>query len=253
MTLPKKLWIFLYPPDAPIEGWLNRMTAVESVDVLHSPIMPEASLPLADIAKADVVILWSPLGQWRSLTQDINRLLPRHALLLVDTHTTLATTVAATLSNPQQVIGFSPLGTYCNSTLVTLAAPLQGTLHARQQADCFWTALGLEPVWIADTPGMVLPRIYAMLVNEATFALQEGVASPEDLDTAMKLGTNYPKGPLAWAEMVGLDTVLAILDHLWQTYRDERYRPCLLLQQYVQAGYTSIHAGHPIYSLGSSK
>ena len=87
-----------------------------------------------------------------------------------------------------------------------------------------------------------------MLVNEAISALMEGVASAEDIDNAMRHGTNYPEGPLAWGDAVGLDVVEAVLNHAYRVYREERYRPMLLLQQKVLAGELGIKTGQGFYT-----
>jgi 3-hydroxybutyryl-CoA dehydrogenase len=108
--------------------------------------------------------------------------------------------------------------------------------------------LGLKAIEVPETPGLVLGRILAMLVNEATFALMEGVATPADIDTAMQLGTNYPRGPLAWADYVGLDVILAILKHLEEAYGEDRYCPSVLLRQKVDADKLGRKTGEGFYS-----
>jgi 3-hydroxybutyryl-CoA dehydrogenase len=92
------------------------------------------------------------------------------------------------------------------------------------------------PVWVQDSPGLVLPRIVAMLANEAAFAVQEGVAGAETIDLAMRLGVNYPIGPLAWAQALGHERVLSVLDHLYSEYHEERYRAAPLLRRWVRLG-----------------
>jgi 3-hydroxybutyryl-CoA dehydrogenase len=97
--------------------------------------------------------------------------------------------------------------------------------------------------WVGDAPGLVLGRIVAQLVNEAAFALGEGVGSAEDIDTGMELGLNHPRGPLAWGDIVGLDQVLTTLDALNDFYREERYRAAPLLRRHVAAGRLGQHVG----------
>ena len=92
--------------------------------------------------------------------------------------------------------------------------------------------MGVCPVWVNDTPGLVLPRIICMLANEAIFAVQECVAEAEKVDLAMKLGVNYPKGPIAWAKEIGYANVLSVLDHLYNEFHEERYRAAPLLRRW---------------------
>ncbi|KAB2855191.1 MAG: 3-hydroxybutyryl-CoA dehydrogenase, partial [Anaerolineae bacterium] len=120
----------------------------------------------------------------------------------------------------------------------------QETIEAAQQ---FFTRLGKEPVIIRDCVGGVLPRVVASLINNAAYALMEGVASAADIDAAMKLGTNYPYGPLEWADKIGLDQVLGILDGLCEAYGQDRYRPAPILRQMVYAGHLGERTGRGFY------
>lgn len=106
-----------------------------------------------------------------------------------------------------------------------LAAP------ARLAAERFLSGLGRHVIWMADSPALVLPRIVCMLANEAAFAVGEGVASETTIDLALRLGVNYPKGPLAWAKELGYERVVAVLDHLYAEYHEERYRVAPLLRR----------------------
>ncbi|MEP7220753.1 MAG: 3-hydroxyacyl-CoA dehydrogenase family protein, partial [Bacteroidota bacterium] len=102
--------------------------------------------------------------------------------------------------------------------------------------DLLRSITGAELEIVVDRVGLVSARTMAMIINEGMFAMMEGVATPSDIDVAMKLGTNYPEGPLAWADRIGADIILHILDALLDEYREERYRPCVLLRQLVRAG-----------------
>ncbi len=135
-----------------------------------------------------------------------------------------------------KIIGYSPLGLFTGQTGVELVQGYQATPTAMQKAQSFFDSLGLVPLVVENTPGLIFPRTIAMVINEAIWALSERIATPEDIDTAMQLGTNYPQGPLAWADQIGLDVILKILEHLWHTTREERYRPCGLLQRMVLQG-----------------
>ena len=105
---------------------------------------------------------------------------------------------------------------------------------AAERTEAFFTALGLPTAWVADAPGLVLGRIIAQVVNECAFALGEGVGSAADIDDGMRLGMNYPRGPLEWAEEIGLDHIVMILDGLREEYGEERYRTAPLLRRITE-------------------
>ena len=101
---------------------------------------------------------------------------------------------------------------------------------AAARAERFFAALGRTTVWVADAPGLILGRVVCQLINEACFALSEGVGSSADIDLGMTLGLSHPRGPLAWGDAIGARHVAAVLDGLWETYREERYRTAPLLR-----------------------
>jgi len=109
-------------------------------------------------------------------------------------------------------------------------------------------AVGKTPVEAQDYPGFIVNRILMPMINEAVYALYEGVGKPQDIDMAMKLGTNQPMGPLALADLIGLDTCLSILEVLHGGLGDSKYRPCPLLRKYVDAGYLGRKSGRGFYS-----
>ena len=118
----------------------------------------------------------------------------------------------------------------------------------RQRAERFFATLGRLTEWVGDAPGLVLGRIVCQLINEAAFALGEGVGTADDIDTGMVLGLNHPRGPLAWADAIGLDHVLAVLDGLCEEYREERYRPAPSLRPHALAGRLGRHVGAGFFS-----
>lgn len=120
-------------------------------------------------------------------------------------------------------------------------------VHA-ESARALLTRLGYTVECVEDRVGLVQIRVLAMLINEAAFAVMEGLATAEDIDNAMRLGVNYPKGPLAWADEIGIGVVTLILDGLRREYQQERYRPCVLLKQMMRAGWTGKADGKGFYT-----
>jgi hypothetical protein len=147
-----------------------------------------------------------------------------------------------------QVLAYSPLGLLGDRKMVELGVTLKTSEVTLERGKIFLENMGLKVSYQPEMPGFVFPRILAMLVNEAVSALMEGVASPEDIDIAMKLGTNYPLGPLAWADEIGLDVILEILENLHHQYGEPRYRPMSLLSQKVMAGHTGKKAGEGFFT-----
>ncbi len=134
--------------------------------------------------------------------------------------------------------------------LVELTRGERSSPAAVTRAERFFAALGKHTTWVADAPGMVLGRIVCQLVNEAAFALGEGVGSARDIDTGMTLGLNHPRGPLEWADEIGLDVVLETLDGLWGEYREERYRAAPRLRELVRTGSLGRSTGAGFFEYG---
>jgi 3-hydroxybutyryl-CoA dehydrogenase len=179
--------------------------------------------------------------------QDIAEEFPG-ALILVSTLTCSATEINALLPLASQVIGFNGLPGWSGRQVVELAPSLRTRDISKTRAKDFFESLGYITEFVEDRVGLVQPRILAMLINEAAFAVMENVATPADIDTAMKLGVNYPKGLLEWADEIGIDTIVLILEALYSEYKQERYRPCVLLKQYMRAGWIGRETGKGFYS-----
>jgi 3-hydroxybutyryl-CoA dehydrogenase len=133
-------------------------------------------------------------------------------------------------------VGFHALPPFEHSRLVELTRGVETSPGDARRAEQFFNSLGKHVEWVDDAPGLVLGRIACQLVNEAAFAVAEGVGTPEDVDTAMRHGYNYPRGPLEWADAIELDHVLATLDSLHEELGEERYRPAPLLRRMVAEG-----------------
>jgi 3-hydroxybutyryl-CoA dehydrogenase len=120
--------------------------------------------------------------------------------------------------------------------MVELALGLNSAETALNRAKIFWESIGMTPVVVKDGAGLVRARVVCCIINEAVTALQEGVATAQDIDQAMQLGTNYPHGPLHWADYLGIDFVLGVMQGLYDEWQEDRYRPAPLLRQMVLAG-----------------
>jgi 3-hydroxybutyryl-CoA dehydrogenase len=142
----------------------------------------------------------------------------------------------ASLDPAGTAAGFHALPPLGGSRVVELTRGEATSDLAAERTEVFFAALGKHAEWVADAPGLVLGRIVCQLVNEAAFALREGVGSAEDIDAGMLLGLNHPHGPLRWADTIGLDHVLAVLDALYEEERQERYRACPDLRRRVWDG-----------------
>jgi len=130
-------------------------------------------------------------------------------------------------------VGFHVLPPFAEAGLVELTRSESSSPAAAARAERFFAALGKHVAWVGDGPGLVLGRIVCQVINEAAFALGEGVGSAQDIDLGMTLGLNHPRGPLDWADRIGLDHVLSVLEALCDEYREERYRPAPLLRRLV--------------------
>lgn len=172
-------------------------------------------------------------------------------ILASNTSSISLTRLAATVAQPQRVIGMH----FMNPVPVM---PLVEIIRARQTDDATFATirtltgpLGKTPVSVNDAPGFVSNRVLMPMINEAIFCLHEGIASAEDIDAVMKLGMNHPIGPLALADLIGLDTCLAIMDVLYHELRDSKYRACPLLVQMVDAGQLGRKATRGFYGYES--
>jgi 3-hydroxybutyryl-CoA dehydrogenase len=169
----------------------------------------------------------------KSLVARMDRTLPEDALLVCQCTDVTLTEIATWIDHPERLVGFDSLF-IANGAIACLVGSPVLTNQARSAAETFFLKLKKEPIWVTDSPAMVLPRLVCMLANEAAFAAGEGVADADTIDKAMQLGTNYPKGPFAWANELGYITVVDILDHLHDEYGEERYRVAPLLRHWAR-------------------
>ena len=177
----------------------------------------------------------------------LDRHTPARAILASNTSSISITQLAAATKRPQAVIGmhyFNPV------PVMRLVEIIRGIATAQETFDFvreLALAHGKTPVEVRNFPGFVSNRVLCPMLNEAIFALYESVGSVEAIDTVMKLGMNHPMGPLELADFIGLDTLLSILDVLYDGFKDPKYRPCPLLREYVDAGWLGRKTGRGFY------
>ncbi len=200
---------------------------------------------LEDVARADLVIEAVPeiAALKYEIFAEVDRLAPEGAILASNTSSISITAIAACTERPAKVVGMHFMNPVPIMRLVEVIRGLRTADATTKSVMDLSRALGKTPVEVRDFPGFVSNRILAPMINEAVFALMEGVAEAEAIDAVMKLGMNHPMGPLALADLIGLDTCLHILEVLHRELGDDRYRPCPLLRQYVAAGWLGRKTG----------
>jgi 3-hydroxybutyryl-CoA dehydrogenase len=173
---------------------------------------------------------------------------PKHAILASNTSSISITKIAASTNRPEQVIGMHFFNPVVVMKLVEIINGIATSAQTYQIVNQLVLDMGKSPVKVEDFPGFCGNRIMVPMMNEAIYALMEGVASAEDIDNCAKLGFNHPMGPLALCDLIGLDTILYVMNVLYQGYGDSKYRPCPLLRKYVDAGWWGRKSGRGFFN-----
>jgi 3-hydroxybutyryl-CoA dehydrogenase len=210
-------------------------------------------VPLEELKACDVVLESAPedLELKRDLFQKLDGILGEDAILASNTSSLSITKLASFVRRPGHVVGMHFFNPVPAMKLVEIVAGLNTADSTLARVRTLAEDLGKVPVDVKDAPGFVVNRVLFPMINEAAFALQEGVADAKGIDECMKLGCNHPMGPLALADLVGLDVVYAILDSLYTEYGEPRYRPCLEIKKRVEAGWLGRKSGRGFYTYGA--
>ena len=189
----------------------------------------------------------------RRVFESLDRLTPAETVLATNTSSISVTEIAATSRRADRVVGMHFMNPVPVMQLVEIIRGLATSDATCALAEDLARRLGKTPVEVNDYPGFVSNRVLMPMINEAVYCLMEGVASREAIDTVMKLGMNHPMGPLALADLIGLDTCLSIMEVLHQGLGDSKYRPCPLLRKMVKAGYLGRKSGRGFYEYGTER
>lgn len=209
----------------------------------------EFSTTYDNLKDADLVIeaVVEDLTVKRELYKKIDAICPDHTIFATNTSSLSITDISAVTKRPDKFIGMHFFNPATVMKLIEVIRGISTSDETFETIEQLSRDIGKEPVEVSEAPGFVVNRILIPMINEACFILQEGVASREDIDTAMKLGANHPMGPLALGDLIGLDVCVAIMDTLFNETHDSKYRACGLMRKMVRAGMLGRKTGKGFY------
>jgi 3-hydroxybutyryl-CoA dehydrogenase len=208
-----------------------------------------SSVSFDDAVKADFVVEAASenMAVKTTIFQALDKAARPEVVLATNTSSLPITEIAAVTSRPEQVIGMHFMNPVPVMALVEVIRGIATTDETFKIVESLATAMGKTPVEVNDSPGFIANRVLLPMINEAIFCVYEGVGTAEAVDQVMKLGANHPMGPLALADLIGLDTCLSIMEVLNEGFADSKYRPCPLLRKMVKAGWLGKKSGKGFY------
>jgi 3-hydroxybutyryl-CoA dehydrogenase len=238
---------------ATITNSLDRLIKKEKISEAQKAAalaLIKTTTAMADMSGVDIVIeaATENEGVKLKIIKDVERVIGPNAIIASNTSSISITHMAAATARPDKFIGLHFFNPVPVMTLVEIIRGLQTSDETHERVDVLAKALGKYPITVKNNPGFVVNRILCPMINEAIFVFSEGLASAEAIDEGMKLGCNHPIGPLALADMVGLDTLLAVMQVFYEGFDDSKYRPAPLLKEMVGAGYLGRKSGRGFYS-----
>ena len=236
-----------------IDGSLDRLVKKEKMSAADRDAVLariNATTDKAKLVDCDLVIEAATENEELKvkILKDLCATLRPQTMLATNTSSISITKLATATDRPDRFIGMHFFNPVPMMALVEIIRGLQTSDATHDAVKELALKLGKSPITVKNAPGFVVNRILLPMINEAFFVLAEGLATPEDIDTGMKLGCNHPIGPLALADMIGLDVCLAVMEVYLEQFGDSKYRPCPLLREYVAAGRLGRKTGMGVYS-----
>lgn len=216
-------------------------------DALLKRVIPCGALDEVKSAMIVLECVCEDIGLKRDVFRDMDRVCRADAVLGSNTSSISITEIASATKRPESVIGIHFMNPAHIMNIVEIIPGIATTRETVEVAKTFVKKLGKTHVESKDYPGFLLNRMLVPMINEAIYLLYEGSGTAESIDRVMKLGLNLPMGPLALADMIGLDVLLAVIEEMHRGYSDAKYRPCPLLKKYVAAGYLGKKSGRGFY------